>query len=550
LKFLSWLDARCGGVGIEKFFVTGWRGTLAINVFVLVALFFAFGFWWPYWRIGDMDMWMVYEAFLFNDGLRQEYFDHPAYLTILLLGDWFSLLHHVGLLPAHSLSELPPVNDTFASGLAWMRATQAARVLLFLIGLGFLASFAYLTRALVKNWRIAALATFALAYSGGFMMESRIVRTELIAAGCAYAALLVTLVAAQRPASNWRPFMVGIATFCATLAMLNKVHILFVVVAIAPLAFFFGQPSQVSPPAWHSRGRAMAMAGLFIAAAALAALAARSIVMSGLFDPTVLAARVRIFGTGFPLYQTMIGIWVCVWIAAYAVQFRVGLLESISVAATVVAGVTLGLLVLAIRPDVGNATVVMNPLEKMLAFAASSAPDLMSGGGLSGTTFVQALLDGFGLLLARQTFFLSSSPRPTIFLEWAVIAAMVFAWRQGDRRTVFQAGLLLAAGWAIDLIGTFRGLKLEYFIITDPLTIIAGVWLLVRIPALQTHRWTNPVVFALLAVTVCVGLAEPVKHSFKRDMPLDFCNPHIPIPSGSAPSRFAPVDAASSERQQ
>jgi hypothetical protein len=539
LRFLSRVEIRGRGAGIERLFVTDWGGSLAVIAVALVALFFAFGYWWPYWRVGDMDIWMVYEAFLFNDGLRQEYFDHPAYLTILLLGEWFALLHRIGLLPAHALSALPPVTDISASGLAWMRAVQAARVLSLFIGLGFLTSFAFLTRRLVNNWRVATLATFALVFSGGFMMESRIVRTELIAAGFGYVALLLTLVAAQRPASNWRPVMIGVAAFCATLAMLNKVHIVFLVTAIAPLAFFFGRPNEASPPAWRSRGGTMAMAG-FIAAAALAALAAWPIVMSGLFDPAALAARLRIFGTGFPFYQTLIVIWVCAWIAAYAVHFRVGAQEGVSAAAAVVAGVGLGLLVLAIRRDVGNIVVVMNPFEKLLSFASASAPDLVHSSGISSGSFGNALLSGFGLLLARQTFFLSTSPRPTIFLEWAVIAAMVFVWRRGDRRTVYQAGVLIAAGLAIDLVGTFRGLKLEYFIISDPLTIIAGAWVLARTPALQTHRLAGPAVFALLALTVSFGLAEPVKHSFKRDMPLDFCVPHYPYTKRIETFSFCP----------
>jgi len=115
--------------GIEGLFVFGWAGSLGLILIFFIALFFAFGFWWPYWRAADMDTWMVYEAFLFNDGLDQTYFAHPGYLTILLLGLWFDLLHAAGLLSVHALFELPPVSDIAASASAWMRATQAARLL-------------------------------------------------------------------------------------------------------------------------------------------------------------------------------------------------------------------------------------------------------------------------------------------------------------------------------------------------------------------------------------------------------------------------------------
>lgn len=520
---LARLDVWRRSVGIEKLFVTGWGGAIASILVALVALFFVTGFWWPYWRSGDMDIWMVYEAFLLNDGLPQEYFDHPAYLTILLLGHWFGALHLGNLLPTYALSALPPVADNVASGIAWMRATQAARLLSLFMGLAFVTSFAYLMRSLVRDWRVAALATFALAFSGGFMMEIRIVRTELIAAGFAYTALLITLIVAQRGNNAWRPFLIGAAALFATLAMLNKVQILFLVAAIPPIALIFGRQLDEPPAFWWPGGRAVAVAAAFVAAAVLATAFTWPIAMSGLFDPTAVANRMKIFGSGIPVYQALIGVWILAWMAAYAVLFRVGALETISAVAAVVAGIGFGLLVLALHPNIQNAVAVMNPLEKMLAFASGVDSDLTRSGSGS---FLRTLLDGVGLLLARETFFLSSSPRPTLFLQWVVFVALFFAWRRGERKIVFQVLALFAVAWSIDLAGTFRGLKLEYFIITDPLVIIAAAWLLVQVPALKSHRWTYPVVLTLLVATVCVGLAEPVKHSFKRDMPLDFCVPH------------------------
>ena len=35
-----------------------------------------------------MDFWVVYNAFLLNVPLPQEYFDHTGYLSILLLSYW------------------------------------------------------------------------------------------------------------------------------------------------------------------------------------------------------------------------------------------------------------------------------------------------------------------------------------------------------------------------------------------------------------------------------------------------------------------------------
>ena len=58
-----------------------------------------------------MDFWIVYNAFLLNDPLPQEFFDHPGYLSILLLSYWLRALHALGIVQVISLSEMPPLSD-------------------------------------------------------------------------------------------------------------------------------------------------------------------------------------------------------------------------------------------------------------------------------------------------------------------------------------------------------------------------------------------------------------------------------------------------------
>ncbi|HTK13397.1 MAG TPA: hypothetical protein VL402_06320 [Xanthobacteraceae bacterium] len=510
--------------GIDRLFVMGWRGSLAAILIAFVVSFFLSGFWWPYWRIADMDLWMVYEAFLSNNGLRQEYFDHPGYLTILSLGTWFKWLHAFGLLSIHAISNLPVAFDGPDSGLAWMRATQAARLLSLLIALAFLTSFAFLLRCLVRDWRIAILSAFALAFSGGLMMEGRIVRTELLPAAFMYCGFLLLLLAA-RTQTSYRPLLVGLTSFLAALAMLNKVQFLLLILAFPPILVAFGH-RFAQPITWQSRRNQFLLMIAYGAVAVLAAVLAWPIAQAGLFDAAAVSDRVRLFGTEFPFYQVLIGVWILGWMLTYAIMFGVGWAETVSAMAAMIAGAGLGLLVLMLRYDVHNAVVVINPFEKMLLFAKTSDAGLLQDGTMDGGAFVQSLLSGVGLLLTRLTFVLNSSPRPTIFLEWVVIAGAVFAWRRGERKVVFQVALLLAAASAIDLLGTLRGLKLEYFIVTDPLVIIAAAWLLARVPSLLMHRWVLPVGLTLMIATICVGLAEPVKHDFENDIPLSFCVPH------------------------
>jgi hypothetical protein len=50
---------------------------LAIGAGMLVSFLVA-GFWYPYWRIADMDFCFVYNAFLLNAYLSQEFSIIPA----------------------------------------------------------------------------------------------------------------------------------------------------------------------------------------------------------------------------------------------------------------------------------------------------------------------------------------------------------------------------------------------------------------------------------------------------------------------------------------
>src|ERR1700747_2729767 len=71
----------------------GWRKGLIAIVAGLAASFLLFGYATVYWRNADMDFMVIYNALVMNDGKQQHFFDHTAYLTILTVRSWFSLLH-------------------------------------------------------------------------------------------------------------------------------------------------------------------------------------------------------------------------------------------------------------------------------------------------------------------------------------------------------------------------------------------------------------------------------------------------------------------------
>jgi hypothetical protein len=496
----------------------GWRWGLAAIVAGLAASFFLFGYAVIYWRNADMDFMVIHSALALNDGKPQYFFDHTAYLTILSTKLWFQFLHAIGLLDAWSLSSIPPASDAAAFDAAMTQAVRAGRLLVFLIAAGCVLIFAALMRKVVRDWRVAMLATLAFAFSGGIAVHSRILRSELLAACPVIFALLILIIAGRR-ASPWRPLALAAASALCVIGMENKVQVILLIGALPLLALPFGNAEGASVPLWRNTSSAwIAVLGAAILAAA--ALWIASPLISAGFDRALFAAaqfRPILLGR-YGVYQIALAVLIAGCMIAYAAIWRVRAAETLASAFAMVAAGALALLLLDVQYDGRNAIAVMNPVEKMLVFADAS------GSGATGLFGVLAvLLQGVGSVLARYTFFLHSSPRPTVFLVWLIIPGLVLAWRRGERLVVLQSLMLLLAAIGIDALGVRRGLKVEYFIFTDPLIILSGALLLDRLTDLRFHRWTYVVGMTLFVLHIAIGQAEPIKYAFKRTGPQSIC---------------------------
>ena len=510
-----------GAQPLDRLVLLNWRGELLAICAGMLVSFLVAGFWYPYWRVADMDFWTVYNAFLLNAHLPQEYFDHPGYLSILLLSDWLHALHWLGLIKVSSLSAMPPVTHMADFTQAWTAATRAGRVLSLVFAMSFFVAFTYLLRALVRDWRIAVLGGFFLAFSGGMAMQMRILRTELLAAGFFTTALLMLLIVAKRGPTPWRPAVVGAAAFLMTLAMLNKIQIIFLICAVPVILLPFGPAGANGRRFWGVSGRA------WLALAAAAALAALGITLAygllsfGLSTLSTPTLNLPALALSTKAYWTAILVWFGLGFAVYCVLWKVPTLEALTAVLAAVAGCTIGLLALYARYNPNDVMVVFHPFEQMFKWAAGSNPELATHG--FGYKFM-FLLQAMAHVVLRRTFFLESSPRPAMFLEWFIIAATVIAIRRREWTLVLQVAVLMLTDWGVDTLGMGRGLKQEYFLLTDPLAIIAAALLIAKLTDLQRHRWAYPVGMALIGAHLVISQAEPVKHAFlKSDGPEVLC---------------------------
>jgi hypothetical protein len=512
----------------------GWRGGLIAIVAGMAASFFLFGYALIYWRNADMDFMVIYNAVALNDGKPQLFFDHTAYLTILSLKSWFRLLHALGLLAPYSLSTIPPASDAAAFNAAMTGVVRAGRVLAWLIATGCVLIFAALVRRIVRDWRVALIATFAFAFSGGIAVHSRILRSELVAA-CPLIFALMILIVVGRRAGVARPLGMAIAAALCVLGLENKVQAILLIAALPLLVIPFGSATSASVAFWNNTRSAWLAAVIAAIAAIAAAWAASPLLVVG-YDRALLAAEhfnPLVLGR-FGIYQTALLLLIGACMIAYAAIWRVSAAETLASMFAVAAGALIALLVLDLEYNASNVIAVFNPLEKMLTFADASTAAAAHGSGLSGILLL--LLDGVGSVLARYSFVLHSSPRPTVFLTWLIVPGIIYAWRRGEKQAAIQALVLLLAAIGIDALGVRRGLKSEYFIFTDPLIILAGAILLDSLPDLRFRKWTYPVAMALFGLHIAVGQAEPIKYAFMRKGPESICEwnryymPLLPLP--------------------
>jgi hypothetical protein len=517
----------------------GPRWGLTAIVAGLAASFFLYGYALIYWRNADMDFMVIYNALVLNDGKPQLFFDHTAYLTIVSLKLWYQLLHALGLLGAWSLPAIPSAADAPAFDAAMTSAVRAGRLLAFLIATGSVLIFAGLVRLMVRDWRVALLATLAFAFSGGIAVHSRILRSELVAACPVIFALMILIVVGRR-ASLTRPLAIAVAAGLCVLGLENKVQAILLIGLLPLLILPFGNAASASVAFWRDNRSSWLAAAIAVIAAMSAASAAWPLLATG-FDRGLLAAaqfHPLVLGR-FGIYQAALLVLIGGCMIAYAAIWRVSAAETLASLAAVALGSLIALLALKLEYNASNVIAVVNPLEKMLTFADTNTAGAANGSSLAAILLL--LFEGIASVVARYSFVLHSSPRPTVFLIWLIIPGMAYAWRHGERLAAIQALALLLAALGIDALGVRRGLKSEYFIFTDPLIILAGAILLDCLCELRFHKWTYPVAMVLFGLHIAVGQAEPVKYAFMSRGQQSICEwnghymPLLPLPWCSSP---------------
>ncbi|BAI75851.1 hypothetical protein AZL_d00250 (plasmid) [Azospirillum sp. B510] len=500
------------------------------------------GFRLPYWAHADQDLVLAYHGLLFGDGLPQEYFDHPGYGYFLVIDVWFRLLHAVGLLPAATLSTLPPGGDVAATEAVWQSLIQAGRALSVLLTAAFAVSYATLLRGLLGDRRVALLAGILLAFGVGLTAQGRQMRTDLLSAGFVVLGLLLVLRAVRpaegRPCGGASLLQLALGGLLVGLAMVTKVQAVFLAMGLPVAAVLFGRRAEPERAAGSGWGVA-ALVGVLAAAAAVPAF---GLIQAGLagwgravypYTPVGSWPGGGLSGGG---YQSIVAGWVLVGILVHAAVHRVPPARVASSAAAVLLGLAVGLLALDIRWNEQNAIAVANFVEHMFVFSSwRHGAELQAQGSVVGQGTLGLLLAGIGRTLAIRTIVLHPDNIPqTIIVEWFAIAGAVVLWRRGERLAAAQALFLLLVAWGLEALFSLRGFQRAYAAYTDPLAILSAAWVLARMPELLDRAKSRRRILGGVALVVVAAHIWPVIETRKPPSPVTHCA-WIPIYMPKAP---------------
>ena len=498
-----------------------WWGLCAALAAAMVVSALVIGFRTPYWSHADQDLVLAYHGLLFNEGLPQEYFDHPGYTYFLVIDVWYRLLHALGLMPVVTLSGLPPAADTAAYDAAWQNLVEAGRALSILVTTGFALVYANLVRALVGDRRVAFLAAVVMAFGIGLSTQARQMRTDLLSASFVVTALLLVLVAV-RTAPGWRPLLLlGLAGLLAGLAVVTKIQAIFLALGIPVIALAFGRRF-----AGEGGGHWIA-AGILVLAAGAAALPAMDLIQHGIAASGQSLYPYRPVGGGLSGggYQGIIVGWAFLGMAVYAAVWRVRVSYAVAAMAAVALGLSLGVLALTIRPHEQNVIAVANLIEHMFVFttwkhqAALQGQEQVLSDGL-----VTLLAKGLWRTLAIRSIVLHPDNIPqTVVVEWFIIGGCVVLWRRGERAAAAQAALLLLVAWGRETLFSLRGCQRAYAAYTDPLMGLAAAWVLLRLPGLLERARTRRWIVGTVALVVVVAQVWPAIEAIRLPNPAGQC---------------------------
>lgn len=462
-----------------------------------------------YLLASDSDIIYVYQALLFNEGLKQEYFDHTGYIYFVLLSIWIKVAYLFNLVDVEKLSQLP---GPAAFEPSYAQLVFAGRWLSGILAGLFSVVFYFGLLLLTRNRTVSFIFAMVFALSPGLVNQSLVMRTELPAALFACLAFFLLMKAIQ----EYRvPQIVslGLSCFFCMLALMSKMQIVFTVLVFPVLALIFGRSSTAA----DFRDNRVERTGLQLAIIlGLLAFSVPSVIMIA----GTISRRVNL-GSGGGWYQLALVAYLIITVIVYGVVYRYPVRQVSFALVAVCSGISLGQFLHLWHHDVRNTYALANFLEHMTQFGNDEVRYTIGETGvLKGFPLIDQFLTNFWDTLKRIFFNFQWPEFPFQPVYWLVTIGVIIVLVRSAFPLALQAGALLSVSILMETITRFRYWdSSKYSILTEPWVLLAGALLvgtLVECKEFESFRprirqFTYSVLVLLIAIVLSLSLEKAIE---------------------------------------
>ena len=442
----------------------------------------------------DADPVFVYEALRLNDGLPQYYLDHTGYVLFMFLAWWFQLLGFIEIISVSALSEIPaagssafvPVFESLVfAGRYFAAFLSSTIVLIFFWGL----------RKEIRHFSIAALFALVLASSQSLGIHALMIHTEPLSV---FFVLLGFFLLTRADGSSRPQLALALSAMFFTLALMAKMHAIFLVLGMPVLAILFGPydkrnglPQILRPHVSANGLTATLVFGLVLGLPAL----------HMVYTAIIYGIIFNLPATG--VYQPVIAAYVAGSVLLYGYFHRVPWCNSVSSLIFVFAGIATGLYFHLIFNGMIASERLINFVEHMYQLANVQNKTGVSKAALPWLGMIEVALSSLSSSLVRVFSPLLFLDRPIVIISW--IALIGGGWLIYKRRIVEAVRVLALLCFAVAVSSAFGLYKVElkHLIYIDLWVLLAaafavrGLW----------PEWRSVMKSAVVAVLlITVGL--------------------------------------------